>query len=390
VALIRRDFEQLSRLLGEQSEQKRAAWQGTGGPAEGRSAPAGPLAEIDRIVLYIDDLDRCPPQRVVEVMQAVHLLLAFPLFVVVVAVDSRWLLRSLEKGYPDFLVLDRDIEGDGPRTLARWASTPQSYLEKIFQIPVHIRPMNRTGFSALLEDLAGPVTEDRASDGGGSGRASTGEKIPSGEGVTGGATEKARADGKGQGRGEEPDAGPSPELYPTNLELTRAEVDFMGRFHGLIGTPRGLKRFVNTYRLLRISVPPAEWAAFRDPDEGEYRHAILLLALLVGHAHEAGSIFQDLMRHPGDGPWGAFVDGLRPRQRGEGEGDDDAGGGLARNAVAGKIPDAELPRWERIHRSLAEAESLAGEPLAPFRKWTPRVARYAFYPIRFTAANSGP
>ena len=28
---------------------------------------------IDRIVLYIDDLDRCSPRRVVEVLQAVHL-----------------------------------------------------------------------------------------------------------------------------------------------------------------------------------------------------------------------------------------------------------------------------------------------------------------------------
>jgi hypothetical protein len=343
------------------------------------------LAEIDRIVLYIDDLDRCPPQRVVEVMQAVHLLLAFPLFVVVVAVDSRWLLRSLEKGYPDFLVLDRDIEGDGPRTLARWASTPQSYLEKIFQIPVHIRPMNRPGFSALLEDLAGPVTEDRAPDGA-SRRALGGGGAD--DGATG-TTGDAQADGKGQGRGEEPDAGPSPELYPTNLELTRAEVDFMGRFHGLIGTPRGLKRFVNTYRLLRISVPPAEWAAFRDPDEGEYRHAILLLALLVGHAHEAGSVFQELMRQPGDGTWGAFVAGLRPR-RGEGEGADEAGDGPARNAIAADIPDAELPRWQCIHQVLADVEGLADQSLAPFRKWTRRVARYAFYPIRFTAADSEP
>ncbi len=47
------------------------------------------LPELNRIVLYIDDLDRCPPKRVVEVLQAVHLLLAFELFVVVVGVDAR-------------------------------------------------------------------------------------------------------------------------------------------------------------------------------------------------------------------------------------------------------------------------------------------------------------
>lgn len=52
---------------------------------------------FERIILYIDDLDRCPPVKVVEVLQAVHLLLSFPLFVVIVAVDARWVSRALEK-----------------------------------------------------------------------------------------------------------------------------------------------------------------------------------------------------------------------------------------------------------------------------------------------------
>ncbi|MGH3928616.1 MAG: P-loop NTPase fold protein [Pseudonocardiaceae bacterium] len=39
------------------------------------------LPQIDRIIIYIDDLDRCPPQRVVEMLEAIHLLLAVELFV---------------------------------------------------------------------------------------------------------------------------------------------------------------------------------------------------------------------------------------------------------------------------------------------------------------------
>jgi hypothetical protein len=46
-----------------------------------------PPPTLSRIVLYIDDLDRCPEKLVVEVLRAVHLLLAFDLFVCVVAVD---------------------------------------------------------------------------------------------------------------------------------------------------------------------------------------------------------------------------------------------------------------------------------------------------------------
>ena len=59
-------------------------------------------------------------------LQAVHLLLAFKLFVVVVGVDSRWLERSLREHYPNLLV------------------EPEHYLEKIFQIPFMLRRMTCT------------------------------------------------------------------------------------------------------------------------------------------------------------------------------------------------------------------------------------------------------
>ena len=50
---------------------------------------------LERIVLYIDDLDRCPPAKVREVLQMVHLLLAFDLFACMVAVDPRWVIQCL-------------------------------------------------------------------------------------------------------------------------------------------------------------------------------------------------------------------------------------------------------------------------------------------------------
>ena len=68
---------------------------------------------INRIVLYIDDLDRCPPDKVVEVLQAVHLLLSFPAFVVVVAVDARWVSQSLRIGYKDLFGDNTDLDVDG-------------------------------------------------------------------------------------------------------------------------------------------------------------------------------------------------------------------------------------------------------------------------------------
>jgi hypothetical protein len=81
------------------------------------------------------------------VLQAVHLLLAFPLFVVVVAVDSRWLLHSLRQQAEVFRSEDKSLEAE------RWRATPLNYLEKIFHIPFSLQPMQSDGFGNLIKDL---------------------------------------------------------------------------------------------------------------------------------------------------------------------------------------------------------------------------------------------
>lgn len=152
MAVLRRDLEELSRRLTPASAPK----------ARSPSSPA----DLERIVLYIDDLDRCPPARVVEVLQAVQLLLAFPLFVVVVGVDSRWLLRSVQAHYSDVLGAGESPVA-GWEDTRHWASTPQNYLEKIFQISVCLAPMSEAGYARLVEADLGeslPAEPDGASD----------------------------------------------------------------------------------------------------------------------------------------------------------------------------------------------------------------------------------
>jgi hypothetical protein len=100
------------------------------------------MGSLDRIVLYIDDLDRCPPDQVVKVLEAVNLLFAFPLFVVIIAVDARWLRQSLEH---EFAAVFRDAQSAVP--------TAQDYLEKIIQIPFWLRPMDSEGFSRLVDTM---------------------------------------------------------------------------------------------------------------------------------------------------------------------------------------------------------------------------------------------
>lgn len=102
--------------------------------------PRGPA----RVVLYIDDLDRCPPDRVVDVLEAVQLLLNTPLFVVVLAIDDRYIARALETAYKG--VLKR-----------RGTPSGIDYIEKIIQIPYRTRPITGTAIETYLKshiDLA--------------------------------------------------------------------------------------------------------------------------------------------------------------------------------------------------------------------------------------------
>ena len=135
ISTIRQDFENLSRLL------------------QIASSETSQTATVERIILYIDDLDRCPSDRVVDILEAIHLLLAFDLFVVVVGVDPRWLMHSLEEKFSAF--------SEGPAynhaEEQDWITTPQDYLEKIFQIPFALRKMSPTGFATLIRGLL-PVT----------------------------------------------------------------------------------------------------------------------------------------------------------------------------------------------------------------------------------------
>ena len=50
---------------------------------------------------------------VVQVLQAVHLLLSFPLFTVVVAVDARWISRALREQFPKRLAETGIAPGNG-------------------------------------------------------------------------------------------------------------------------------------------------------------------------------------------------------------------------------------------------------------------------------------
>lgn len=91
-----------------------------------------------RMVVLIDDLDRCEPAKVVEVIKAVHLLVCSGRFVVFIAVDPNSLSKSIEAAY--------DLEND--RGL--------NYLEKIIQVPFRIPVPSSEQVSTFIASQMSP------------------------------------------------------------------------------------------------------------------------------------------------------------------------------------------------------------------------------------------
>jgi Cdc6-like AAA superfamily ATPase len=80
--------------------------------------------EGGRILVVVDDLDRCEPEKAVEVLQAVNLLLHFETFIVCLGIDARVISRAVERHYRNLL---------GPA-----GASGYEYLDKIVQIPFWI------------------------------------------------------------------------------------------------------------------------------------------------------------------------------------------------------------------------------------------------------------
>ncbi|MPZ80774.1 MAG: NTPase [Actinophytocola sp.] len=231
VSSLRRDLETFAAILDKERESD-------GG--------------LERIVLYIDDLDRCPPDVVVKVLEAIHLLVALPVFVVVVGVDDRWLLQAVRQHYAAMLPDD--------------VMTPADYVEKVFQIPFQLSAMDGDGFGDLVHALAGS-----GAAGPGSPRVLRPPVDPTADTT---------------------ELGPvmvTPMVRPRQLDISAGELEFLTRLAPLVPSPRAAKRLVNLYRLLRSRLAGHE---LEDFVEGAGARAVLtLLAVHAGDSEAAVGLF---------------------------------------------------------------------------------------------------
>jgi predicted nucleic acid-binding Zn-ribbon protein len=273
LALVRRDFERLSDLIAKANLE----WCSPDQDSE--------PALLNRIVLYIDDLDRCRVSTVLKVLEAVHLLLAFPLFVCVVAVDPRWIEECLHQRHHYLFGIKPDGDGEHPKPLDDALVTVGDYLEKIFQIPIWMRSIDAKQRAGVVKFLLG------------------GTAAPPPRGVSGRADLRNEVNQEPDPPSPRPDDGDGFQAVvnkalerPDPLRITADEALFVDRVGELLSDrPRALKRFVNTYRLLKASLPDLDQQDFVQPDASSpHKVCISQLAFFTGQPRLAPLLVREL------------------------------------------------------------------------------------------------
>jgi hypothetical protein len=332
-------------------------------------------ADRKRFVIVIDDLDRCAPEKVVKVLEAVHLLFNYEMFVVVLAVDTRWLAQSLQIRY-------RKLLGETN------SAGPYDYLEKIIQIPVHLLPLDEALVRTMITGLTGVPLTRLAEPG----------DAP--------APAPHEADGPDPGAGGQSGAGAAgalaahhartgrPSMPAQVLKITPDEATAMSAVAPLVGTtPRTVKRFVNTYRLLKARADdPAEFGRLQG-GIGDHEVVAFLLAVVTGRSAVYQRLLPALICAPDRQTLQPVVAALKPPAPEPPAPNPPLPGSAALNPPAPDLSvadpaasappapdpaDAADPGLDDVLNWLARYPRYANAPAHRYAKWAMKVARFSF------------
>lgn len=292
ISWVRKDFAKLNELFQSQKFVRSSE----------RDLPAE--VQIDRIVLYIDDLDRCNEDVVIKVLEAIHLILAFPLFVVVVGVDPRWLNNALTEKYKRlFGSQNANVKASydkETRTFHTGAATSYDYLEKIFQIPFSLRPINQTGRKNLIGYLLRNEMEEK----------STEQTSPSVQKVTNVAGPAIVAGTTPTGK---PIIGPAittPNIQTSDepkvkLTFMDEELAYMQKISSLFGhSPRTINRFINIYRIIKSH---RNLKISENFSEDDFIPIMIVLSVVVGFSAYAQGFIDKLIKADGKTTFAEFL-----------------------------------------------------------------------------------
>lgn len=97
------------------------------------------VAEIDQLVVFIDDLDRCLPDTVIDTLEAIRLFLFVSKTSFIIAADERIVEYAVRKRFPEL----QDARIDVGR----------NYMEKMIQFPIRIPPLSNADVQSYMNIL---------------------------------------------------------------------------------------------------------------------------------------------------------------------------------------------------------------------------------------------
>lgn len=95
--------------------------------------------KIEKLVVFVDDIDRCLPPTIVDVLEAIRLFFAVERTAFVVGADERIIRHALSCSYPEAPELQTDLG--------------REYLEKILQVPVRVPALSASEIEAYIHLL---------------------------------------------------------------------------------------------------------------------------------------------------------------------------------------------------------------------------------------------
>ena len=183
-------------------------------------------AEIERLVVLVDDLDRCLPATSIETLEAIRLFLFVPRAAFVIAADEGMIEYAVRQHFPDLPV------ATGPATYAR------NYLEKLIQVPFRLPSLGYAETRIYVTMLL--VLNECGED--------SGEFTK----LVGVARDALRRPWQGSGlrrKAMEDSLGPLTEPVARSLDLANRISRILA--DGARGNPRQIKRFINAMHLRR-------------------------------------------------------------------------------------------------------------------------------------------
>lgn len=291
-------------------------------------------ADIDRLVVVVDDLDRCLPATAIETLEAIRLFLFVPGAAFVIAADEGMIEYAVRSHFPDLPL------SSGPSTYAR------NYLEKLIQVPFRLPPLGYVETKIYLTLLVAGSSLDTGS--------------PSFETLLDLGREALRRpwDGNGLSRGaiEERLGTVSPELENA---LILADQLALPLAEGAQGNPRQIKRFLNTLNL-RLAIADARRI-------GEDVNPAVLAKLMLAERFKA-DFFERLEAEAAVSGASKTVAALEAALRKDEEVSERAKKPAASKGgdKKEKSPDDDLLDSEWIRRWVLVAPALADEDLRPY------------------------